>query len=75
MDTNVHNIQTLFAQLGLGNSQQSIEEFVSSHKLEHDLILGNAPFWSPAQRAFIQESLAADDDWSESIDQLDNLLR
>ncbi|NQZ06575.1 MAG: DUF2789 domain-containing protein [Algicola sp.] len=75
MDTTPHNFSTLFAQLGLENDKENIERFVASHKLDSNLAIKNAPFWSPSQKMFIQESLHEDGDWSEMIDQLDNLLR
>ncbi len=75
MDTTAHDLSTLFAQLGLNNSQSDINQFIVEHKLAHDLSISSAPFWNTAQKAFINESLAEDGDWSEMIDQLDNLLR
>ncbi|MCJ8271315.1 MAG: DUF2789 domain-containing protein [Psychrosphaera sp.] len=75
MDTTPHNFSTLFAQLGLENDKENIERFIASHKLDNNLAIKNAPFWNPSQKMFIQESLHEDGDWSEMIDQLDNLLR
>lgn len=75
MDTSQHSFSTLFAQLGLDSDASSIEQFIETHKLDHDLAIENAPFWTPSQKSFIQESLAQDGDWSEVIDQLDSLLR
>ena len=76
MDTTpLHDFTTLFAQLGLDNSPQGIQQFTSSHRLAKELSIENAPFWNKAQRAFIAESLQQDDEWSEVIDQLSNTLR
>lgn len=43
--------------------------------LGDEVKLSEATFWSVGQRAFLQESLVEDSDWSEVIDQLDTLLR
>lgn len=75
MDTTTPSISSLFAQLGLPNSQNNIDHFVSEHWLEASVPLARAPFWSDAQRHFIEESLREDGVWSEVIDELDCLLR
>ncbi|MFY8272690.1 DUF2789 domain-containing protein [Pseudoalteromonas sp. SSDWG2] len=75
MDTSKHTMNTLFEQLGLPSSDNQIEQFVSNHKLGDSIQIADAPFWSVAQRHFIQESLAQDADWSELIDILDAQLR
>jgi hypothetical protein len=36
--------------------------------------LGDAPFWTPAQRALIKEQWTQDADWAEVIDQLNVAL-
>ncbi|MBH0055621.1 DUF2789 domain-containing protein [Pseudoalteromonas sp. SWXJZ94C] len=75
MDTTKHDINTLFAQLGLPNSESQIDEFIASHKLEDTTLLQNAPFWDEAQQHFLAESLEQDGDWSEIIDELDVRIR
>ena len=75
MDTAKHDINTLFAQLGLPNSESQIDEFIASHKLEDTTLLQNAPFWDEAQQHFLAESLKQDGDWSEIIDELDVRIR
>ena len=75
MDTAKHDINTLFAQLGLPNSESQIDEFIASHKLEDTTLLQNAPFWDEAQQHFLAESLEQDGDWSEIIDELDVRIR
>ncbi len=75
MDTSKHTLNTLFAQLGLPNSDNQIEQFVSNHKLSASVQLADAPFWTESQKHFIQESLAEDADWCELIDILDAQLR
>jgi outer membrane receptor for monomeric catechols len=75
MDTTKHDINTLFAQLGLPNTESQIDTFIASHELEDTTLLQNAIFWDEAQRHFLAESLAEDGDWSEVIDELDVRLR
>ncbi|WP_440053647.1 DUF2789 domain-containing protein [Pseudoalteromonas sp. T1lg65] len=75
MDTSNHNIATLFSQLGLDNSPESIDKFIRNHRIPSDMLISEAPFWNDGQRHFIEESLRADADWSEMIDELDTLLR
>lgn len=75
MDMSEHTMQNLFQQLGLDNSEQAIENFIQQHELPENIRLENAPFWSPAQSAFLKECLAADSDWAEVVDQLNVQLR
>jgi hypothetical protein len=75
MDMTTHDIATLFAQLGLGNSRSAIKAFVASHKIPADISLAQASFWSNAQASFLTENLKQDADWSDVIDQLNILLR
>lgn len=75
METCQHNLATLFAQLGLANSQNEIDTFIHNHKIAPGLTLVQAPFWNSAQASFLRESLEQDADWSEVIDMLDTLLR
>jgi len=70
-----HNLASLFAQLGLDNSDAAIKAFISTHKVAADIAVEKAPFWLPAQAAFLTEQLKADADWSEVIDELSVLLR
>lgn len=76
MDTSDHNMSTLFAQLGLPNSERDIESFISSHRdLRKTEELAEASFWNAAQAAFLREAIADDSDWAEVVDQLDARLR
>ena len=75
MDTTKHDINTLFAQLGLSNSDEQIDAFIASHELEDTTLLQEASFWDEAQQHFLAESLAQDGDWSEVIDELDVRIR
>lgn len=75
MDTSVHNMNNLFAQLGLDDTRSGIYHFVKSHQIQDDLTIDEAPFWNASQASFILDALQEDGDWSEIIDQLDAMLR
>jgi hypothetical protein len=70
-----HDLATLFAQLGLPNDPASIDAFIAAHRpLPDQVALADAPFWTPAQAAFLAEELQADADWAEVIDELNSEL-
>jgi len=78
MDTTTHHdLASLFAQLGLPDSPAEIRQFIISKRpLPQTLNLSEAPFWTPAQVAFLREQWHQDDgDWVMQIDQLNTLLR
>lgn len=71
-----HAFHDLFAQLGLLNDPDSITQFLKDHSpLPGDVALPDAAFWSPAQAAFLNETLQQDNDWSQQVDQLSKALR
>jgi hypothetical protein len=71
-----HQFSDLFAQLGLPNDDKGIAQFLAAHRpLAGDVRLPDAPFWSPAQAAFLREALMQDSDWAELADQLSEALR
>jgi hypothetical protein len=75
MDTSLHNLQGLFAQLGLSSSEAAIEAFIANNRLQDHIPLEKAAFWSAGQAQFIREAIAEDADWAEIVDQLDAQLR
>lgn len=76
MQTNLHTMNNLFAQLGLPNDEAAIEKFIASHRpLDNGIALYRAPFWSAAQRAFLKEEIIEDADWAAVIDELNGCLR
>ena len=75
MDTSNHSMKNLFAQLGLPNSDASIDNFMQNNHLPPDIPLENAAFWSAGQAQFIRESIVEDADWAEVVDHLDAQLR
>jgi hypothetical protein len=76
MEHPFHSFSELFKQLGLGGSHEEIEKFLSEHApLPTGILLSDAPFWSPAQAAFLREARESDSDWSEVVDALNVALR
>jgi hypothetical protein len=75
METPVHTMENLFAQLGLRSDPDAIASFVAAHSpLAPDVPLADAPFWTPAQARFLREEIVEDADWAEIIDQLNASL-
>jgi hypothetical protein len=74
METQMHSMNNLFAQLGLASDQASIEHFIETHPLAHSMSLCDAPFWTPSQASFLREEMLNDADWAEVIDELNAAL-
>lgn len=70
METTPHDLKNLFAQLGLDNQQQGIDNFIRLHRLDVGQAIFEASFWNASQAEFLQQSLADDSDWCEAIDAL-----
>jgi hypothetical protein len=68
-------MQTLFAQLGLPNSDTAMDNFMQNNHLPAEIPLERAAFWSAGQAQFIREAIALDADWAEVVDHLDAQLR
>lgn len=75
MEKSLHDLQELFAQLGLPNSEMAIRQFCAEHFLRDSERLADAKFWTQAQAQFLREGLLEDADWAELIDRLDANLR
>lgn len=76
MNKPIQHFHDLFAQLGLADDDAHIRQFLAAHKpLAGDIKLADAPFWTPAQAAFLHEALQDDSDWAEVADQLNTALR
>lgn len=75
MDTSRHTLESLFAQLGLNDSNEAIVEFINEHRLSDSRRLDHADFWNSSQAQFIHEAWIDDADWVTVVDKLDNLLR
>ncbi|MFQ6573446.1 DUF2789 domain-containing protein [Pseudomonas sp. UM16] len=76
MEAPTHKFSELFKQLGLPDDPVGIDQFLTSHSpLKGDIKLVDAPFWTPSQKAFLQESVIEDSDWAVPFDQLNEALR
>ncbi|WOH38735.1 DUF2789 family protein [Thalassotalea fonticola] len=76
MDLSLHNLEGLFAQLGLDSTEQGINNFISTNKgLDANTRLADANFWNQSQASFLADSIRLDSDWSEIVDVLNALLR
>ena len=76
MDQPIHQFSDLFAQLGLPNDEQAIQQFIITNSpLASDIELADAPFWTASQAAFLKEEKLEDADWAELVDQLNLALR
>jgi hypothetical protein len=75
MEPTNHTINDLFIQLGLPSEDADIEDFIRTHShMAGYISLAEAPFWTPAQAAFLREETLKDADWVEVIDQLNTRL-
>lgn len=75
MQTEIHRMSSLFAQLGLDSEPEAIEDFIANHKLPADVAIQDAPYWQPSQAKFLRDSLQEDAEWCEIIDELSIQLR
>lgn len=76
MEPPIHTLPSLFKQLGLENSDEAIDQFISDHRpLAADIQLHEAGFWNSAQADFLKQEKEEDADWAEVVDQLDAMLR
>jgi hypothetical protein len=71
MESPLHSMTNLFAQLGLPSDEPAIERFIATHgPLPDTVALADAPFWSLAQASFLRDEIGEDADWAEIVDQL-----
>ena len=76
MNTENFTMNTLFAQLGLDNSDSAIQHFLRTHSpLPENIVLHKANFWNSSQASFLQQAITEDSEWSNLVDHLDSLLR
>ncbi len=72
MESHLHAMTDLFAQLGLPASPAAIQAFIETHRRDAaHLALPDAPFWTPAQAEFLRDQVQNDADWASVIDALD----
>ena len=75
MHNTQYTLSHLFAQLGLPSEAQQIEDFITARRpLANGVALYRAPFWSPAQRAFLKEEIIEDAEWALAIEELNARL-
>lgn len=74
MITTEPTMTNLFLQLGLEEGSDEIAQFIQAHQLPAEVALGDAPYWSDAQRQFLVEQLKADAPWAMVVDQLSEAL-
>ncbi|WP_201601650.1 DUF2789 domain-containing protein [Psychrobacter submarinus] len=65
-----YNMNELFAQLGLDNSDEAIDKFIADNQLGKDEKLVEADIWTDSQRMFLKEEWKKDAAWVEVIDDL-----
>ena len=70
METNRHDLSSLFLQLGLSGGRCDMDTFVLTHRLKASDAMPQAPFWTPVQAKFLAQALADDSDWSGAVDEL-----
>ena len=76
MEDYQHGMADLFDQLGSPSSNTDIQSFIAGHRtLNTQLLLCDAPFWSPVQVKFLCEQIKVDADWTGIVDKLDASLR
>ncbi|APQ14239.1 hypothetical protein NS274_03850 [Pseudomonas oryzihabitans] len=71
MELPVHDLTTLFEQLGLDSDPASIDAFIARHSpLPDGVKVSEAEFWSSAQKAFLKDEIMEDADWAPIVDEL-----
>ena len=76
MQPPIHNLASLFKQLGLDTSNQAIEDFINRNKPLLDSVkLYKADFWNASQASIWESALHEDADWADVVDELNVLLR
>lgn len=75
METGIHTMSDLFAQLGLPSDEASMTTFISTHRTTAlNLTLTDVAVWTPSQVKFLREAIAADADWAIPAEQLSQAL-
>jgi len=74
MDMGIHDLTSLFGQLGLANDERSIAQFIETHQLMRGISIDDAPFWNAAQKEMLQQAIADDAEWAGAADLFAALL-
>lgn len=76
MDSHLHRMSDLFAQLGLPTTPEAIQAFIETNRAQvAHVALPDAPFWTASQAAFLRDQVQNDADWAGVIDRLDAAFR
>lgn len=76
MDSSIHNLNSLFAQLGLDSTNEGIDAFIHTMEpIPRNIPIYKADIWTNSQASFLKEALEDDADWAEVVDHLDSMLR
>ena len=76
MEPPIHDLSSLFSQLGLDNTEEAIENLIRrNNSLPANVKLHKAEFWNSSQASFLKQAKDEDADWAEIVDQLDVMLR
>lgn len=75
MESPIHDLASLFKQLGLESSEKAIEAFVGENPVPSRLPLHQADFWNTAQASFLKQAIEEDADWAAIVDKLNTLMR
>ncbi|WP_263265077.1 DUF2789 domain-containing protein [Pseudomonas sp. RIT-PI-S] len=67
-------LESLFAQLGLGTTEEEIDKFIDEHQLPADVKVSEASFWSESQASFLKEAIQGDDEKAPWVDELNTRL-
>lgn len=70
MDLPAHDLETLFAQLGLPTEGSAIDDFIEAHQLAPETKVSEADFWEPHQTQLLKEWLLADGEEAMMVDEL-----
>ncbi|MEQ8954412.1 MAG: DUF2789 domain-containing protein [Porticoccaceae bacterium] len=74
MQQPIHDLSSLFSQLGLDSSEEGIDAFVRQYQLPEGQAIYEADFWNEGQKAFLREAFTEDADWVPVVDELAAML-
>jgi hypothetical protein len=75
MESHLHAMTDLFAQLGLPATPEAIQAFIAAPRADAaHRALPDAPFWTSSQAEFLRDQIANDADWASLVDELDRTL-
>ncbi|HWV15546.1 MAG TPA: DUF2789 domain-containing protein [Cellvibrio sp.] len=75
MESGLHNLTSLFQQLGLPSTPEDIQAFIARNRhLNPNVLIFDAPIWTQAQADFLREQIEGDADWAVVIDKLNTAL-